>query len=171
MSSKIILPIIIIIIVLLVGVGVYTSLANLNPLKESKSTSSVAQNQVSNKVKSILPTRPNPYVAPSSNKNAEVKETAMEETKAETPKENTTNRIKTFSMSDLTSNYSESSCYVSVFKKVYDVTAYIKDHPGGERNILKGCGRVLDGMKHPGGGFMGEQVQGVLADYKIGELN
>jgi cytochrome b involved in lipid metabolism len=81
-----------------------------------------------------------------------------------------TPRVQTFTPESLATHSTDSSCYVSVASKVYDVTAYISEHPGGEKNILKGCGRVLDGMRHPGGGFMGDQVQAVLKGYQIGEL-
>jgi cytochrome b involved in lipid metabolism len=182
MSSKIILPVVLAILVLLVGVGVYASFTSLNPLKENKSLSSAVQNQAANKVKPEALNQPNPYVASSSivapTKSAEMvksdPQTPPVETKVTAPVVNTNpapiSKAKVFTASDLAANNSESSCYVSVSKKVYDVTAYIKDHPGGEKNILRGCGLVLDGMKHAGGAFTSDKIQSILAEYDIGEL-
>ena len=109
MSSKIILSIVLIILALLVGVGVYTSYANLNPLKDNKSFSTVQTSVVKN------------------------------------------------SISDLANHSSEKDCYVAVSNKAYDVSMYINMHPSG-KDILKGCGKKLDGVQHPSGSFTGSQI-------------
>ncbi len=40
---------------------------------------------------------------------------------------------KQFELSDLKSNASEKSCYLLIHGKVYDVTPFLDEHPGGER--------------------------------------
>ena len=156
MSPKIILPVILIILALLVGVGVYASFANLNPLKDNKSIASVSsvpiKETTTTKVSSAsgkLNSQINPYIQQSSTIIAPA--------------------VKTFSTTDLSLHNSEADCYVSVLNKVYDVSAYVNQHPGG-KDILKGCGKILDNIKHPGGSFTGSQIQGILKNYYIGDL-
>jgi cytochrome b involved in lipid metabolism len=179
MSFKIILPVVLVILVLLVGVGVYASFASLNPLKENKATSSLVQNPMVSKIKSVVPAQQNPYVAPvSSTKSVEMVKPESQapaiETKVTAPVVNTDPSpipsAKILTAADLSSHKSESSCYVSVSNKVYDVTAYLDQHPGGMREILRGCGQNLDGMKHAGGAFTSDKIQSILAEYEIGEL-
>jgi cytoskeletal protein RodZ len=74
MSSKIILPIVLVILVLLVGVGIYAAFANLNPLKDNKAavnTVSSVSRRPNPPAPSRQPTKPkstpvNPYVEQSS---------------------------------------------------------------------------------------------------------
>ena len=165
MSSKIILPVILIILALLVGVGVYASFANLNPLKDNKSITSVSNLPIkettttkASSVSSKLNSQINPYIQQPSTIIAPSPVATVQSP-----------AVKTFSTIDLSSHNSEADCYVSVLNKVYDVTAYINQHPGGKA-ILKGCGKILDNVIHPGGSFTGSQIQGILKDYYIGDL-
>lgn len=48
---------------------------------------------------------------------------------------------KTFTMAEIALHNDSSSCYTAVSGKVYDLTSWISQHPGGERNILKICGK------------------------------
>jgi cytochrome b involved in lipid metabolism len=158
MSFKIILPIVLVILVILVGVGVYASFANLNPLKENKAVSSnansVVRNTTQSKTFSISSTLPQQSTT------LTVSAPSIVPTLPQT---------KTLSASDLSTHNSETDCYVSVLNKVYNVTAYVDQHPGG-KDILKGCGKILDDVRHPGGSFTGPQIQGILKDYYLGEL-
>ena len=49
--------------------------------------------------------------------------------------------LPTISTHDLASNDSENSCYVTVEAKVYDVTSFLSDHPGGGDLILQYGGK------------------------------
>ncbi len=46
-----------------------------------------------------------------------------------------------FTMAEVQVHNSESSCYSTIGGKVYDLTSYIPNHPGGVRDIMKVCGR------------------------------
>lgn len=171
MSSKIILPIVLVILILLVGVGVYASFANLNPLKEktSTSTSSISISLINSKrpvllqISTAKSSITKPLESDISTKVPELIQNPLTSTV------NATSNTKTFSVTELATHSSETDCYVSVLNKVYNVTAYISQHPGGN-DILKGCGKVLDNVRHPGGSFTGPQIQAILKDYYLGEL-
>jgi len=48
---------------------------------------------------------------------------------------------KTFPLSEIQKHNSLSSCWLLINKKVYDVTGYEKNHPGGVQNISENCGK------------------------------
>jgi cytochrome b involved in lipid metabolism len=54
---------------------------------------------------------------------------------------NTTSTEKTYTLADISVHNSKTSCWTTVGGKVYDITSYVPRHPGGERNILKVCGK------------------------------
>ncbi len=77
--------------------------------------------------------------------------------------------VKTFTMADVAKNNSATSCYSVVRGKVYDLTAWISKHPGGEGAIKRMCG--VDGTA----GFTGKHggsagPEGALDRYYIGDL-
>lgn len=77
--------------------------------------------------------------------------------------------VKTFTMADVAKNNSATSCYSVVRGKVYDLTAWISKHPGGEGAIKRMCG--VDGTP----GFTGKHggsagPEGALDRYYIGDL-
>lgn len=47
--------------------------------------------------------------------------------------------LKAYTLADVSSHNNESSCWVVIHGKVYDVTKYLEDHPGGE-DVLLGVG-------------------------------
>ncbi|KKQ27723.1 MAG: hypothetical protein US42_C0006G0030 [Candidatus Magasanikbacteria bacterium GW2011_GWC2_37_14] len=51
------------------------------------------------------------------------------------------NGPKTFTLAEVAIHNSVSSCYTIVNGNVYDVTSFVPNHPGGETNILKICGK------------------------------
>lgn len=56
------------------------------------------------------------------------------------PSSSTVSNTKTFSMSDIATHNTETSCYTAINGNVYDITKYIPYHPGGKTNIMKVCG-------------------------------
>lgn len=79
------------------------------------------------------------------------------------------NTPTTYSLTDLAKHNSEASCWTAIGGEVYDLTAWIKQHPGGDRAILSICG--ADGTR----AFTGQhgnnrQANGVLTQFKIGGL-
>ena len=74
-----------------------------------------------------------------------------------------------FTMSEVQMHNSKESCYTVIDRKVYDLTAWIPQHPGGEANILKLCG--IDGT----GLFRGQhdnnpKQENILKGFYIGDL-
>ena len=45
--------------------------------------------------------------------------------------------LPTISLAELEKHSSSKSCYVTIGSKVYDVTSFLSDHPGGEDLILE----------------------------------
>ena len=92
-------------------------------------------------------------------------------TKNTPPVETYTNN---YTLSDISKHATENDCWMSIKNKVYDVTKFIPNHPGGKM-ILKGCGTdatVLfeqrpdtDKGPHP------ESANQSLENYYIGELS
>lgn len=75
-------------------------------------------------------------------------------------------------MSEVAQANSRTNCKVVINGKVYDVTAYITTHPGGDE-ILKGCGKDATAL------FIGADVNGrdhssdaerTLQRYYVGDL-
>lgn len=85
--------------------------------------------------------------------------------------ENTENQINEteLTMTLVESHNSKDSCYTVVDEKVYDITTYIPLHPGGERDIMKICGRdgsSLFNREHGGQ----QEPEEMLASFYIGDL-
>jgi Cytochrome b5-like Heme/Steroid binding domain len=72
-----------------------------------------------------------------------------------------------YTLSDVSAHSDISSCWTIINGSVYDVTAYITRHPGGQRNILKICGK--DGTSLFESQHGGEsRPESTLAQYRIG---
>lgn len=78
-------------------------------------------------------------------------------------------KVATFTMADVAKHNTASSCYTAVNGSVYDVTAWIAKHPGGEKAILGTCGKDASAAfdkKHGGQA----RPESEIANYKIGIL-
>lgn len=74
-----------------------------------------------------------------------------------------------YTSSEVALHASASSCWSIVNGSVYDLTSYISRHPGGEKNILRICGK--DGTSAFEGEHGGDsKPENILAGYKIGAL-
>jgi DMSO/TMAO reductase YedYZ heme-binding membrane subunit len=75
------------------------------------------------------------------------------------------------SQADLASNNSSNSCWVSYLNVVYNMTDYVKSHPGG-KSMLKSCGRDIAYLEnsHEGPPPSSQQFKSILDSRKIGEL-
>jgi len=51
--------------------------------------------------------------------------------------------VASYTMEQVAQHSSEPDCWTAINVNVYNVTAFINEHPGGDRNILKICG--IDG--------------------------
>lgn len=75
----------------------------------------------------------------------------------------------TFTMSDVAQHKDQTSCYTIIRSNVYDLTAWINKHPGGEGAILSICGK--DGTQAFVNKHGGKQRQETLLEtFKIGVL-
>lgn len=77
--------------------------------------------------------------------------------------------LNTYTMTDVQAANSRAKCWTVINNNVYDLTKWIDQHPGGDQNILKICGK--DGtqafeQKHGGQKKPAE----VLKGFEIGTL-
>ncbi|KAI8099484.1 uncharacterized protein BX664DRAFT_321352 [Halteromyces radiatus] len=80
--------------------------------------------------------------------------------------------MKRYTFNEVANHTSTKSCWVIYDKKVYDVTEFMMDHPGGDDLILDYAGKdvtavMKDVMEHE----HSEAAYDILADYCIGELD
>lgn len=83
----------------------------------------------------------------------------------------TNTQAKTYTLSDITKHATTTDCWMVISSKVYDVTSYIPNHPGGEK-ILAGCGKdatamfgsIKDGKGHS------DYAKSLHTDYYVGDL-
>lgn len=73
----------------------------------------------------------------------------------------------TFTMAQVAQHKTEADCYTAISGAVYDLTAFVTKHPGGDRAIFKICG--IDGTSAFQNQHGGQQKQmELLATFKIG---
>lgn len=76
---------------------------------------------------------------------------------------------KTFTLTDVAKHATEADCYAAIDGKVYDLTAWIKKHPGGDRAILSICGK--DGSSAFNGQHGSDKKpHEILAGFEVGVL-
>ena len=87
-----------------------------------------------------------------------------------TPTPTPTPTAKTsYTMAEVATHNSRSSCWTAVNSGVYDLTAWIAKHPGGPAAITKICG--VDGSKQFNEQHGGQaQAEAALAGFKIGSF-
>lgn len=74
---------------------------------------------------------------------------------------------KTFTIAEIATYNSEERCYAAIRGIVYNLTAFIQKHPGGDRNILKICGK--DGTAAFEGEHGGDpKPESTLAGFEVG---
>lgn len=80
----------------------------------------------------------------------------------------TADQLPTYTLADIATHNTAESCWTAIKGNVYDMTAFISQHPGGERGILKTCGK--DGTQD----FLGAHSRGPaeksLTNFIIGTL-
>jgi cytochrome b involved in lipid metabolism len=98
----------------------------------------------------------------------EAKEKALEEEMAKMPT-TTSTATKAITLEEVKKHSTEADCWAAINGKVYDLTAWIDKHPGGDRNILRICG--MDGTKAFEGKHGGEaKPEKILEGFAIGTL-
>lgn len=86
---------------------------------------------------------------------------------------------QTFDMDTVAKHNSRSDCWTVINGKVYDITPYVRRHPGGSE-IVRACGidgstlfntrRTADGEKVGSGTPHSSSARNILADFEIGTL-
>jgi cytochrome b involved in lipid metabolism len=80
---------------------------------------------------------------------------------------------KTYTLADVAAHASQEDCWLAIHGKVYDVTHYIKSHPGGTA-ILQGCGNdatYLFEVRPMGSGLPHSDIaRHVMQKYYIGDV-
>ncbi|KAG9939874.1 fatty acid hydroxylase, partial [Aureobasidium melanogenum] len=77
--------------------------------------------------------------------------------------------LPTIPQADVASHNTAKSCYVTVGTKVYDITPFLEDHPGGGDLIVEYGGKdVKDIMDDAASHFHSESAWEILDDYLVG---
>ena len=80
-------------------------------------------------------------------------------------------RVRIFALEDLDAHKSAQSCWVTYKGKVYDVTAFVADHPGGDDLILNNAGTNVENiMKDKDSHDHSDSAYEMLEEYVIGRL-
>jgi 4-hydroxysphinganine ceramide fatty acyl 2-hydroxylase len=83
----------------------------------------------------------------------------------------TNKRVKIYTTEDVESHKSSSNCWVTRRGKVYDVSAFLPDHPGGDDFILKFAGQDIEKvMKSPEEHDHSDSAYEMMEEYIIGRL-
>ena len=76
---------------------------------------------------------------------------------------------KTYTLADVSKHNNPSDCWTAVNGKVYEVTKWINEHPGGAKAIISMCG--IDGSSAYDGQHGGQKrPANELATFLIGDL-
>ncbi|KAJ3830932.1 cytochrome b5-like heme/steroid binding domain-containing protein, partial [Lentinula raphanica] len=80
-------------------------------------------------------------------------------------------RIKIYDASELPAHASLSTCWISYKGRVYDISGFLRDHPGGEDVILKYAGQDVERvMKDKDEHEHSDSAYDMLEEYVIGRL-
>lgn len=80
-------------------------------------------------------------------------------------------RVRIYTVEDVATHTSRSSCWITRNGKVYDVSGFLSDHPGGDDLVLKYAGKdVGDIMSDKDEHEHSESAYEMLDDFVIGRL-
>jgi 4-hydroxysphinganine ceramide fatty acyl 2-hydroxylase len=80
-------------------------------------------------------------------------------------------RVRAYSAEEVAKHNSAGSCWITRAGKVYDVTAFLQDHPGGDDLILQHAGKdVEDIMRDVVEHEHSDSAYDMLQDYAIGKI-
>ncbi|KAF5336402.1 hypothetical protein D9611_006534 [Ephemerocybe angulata] len=78
-------------------------------------------------------------------------------------------RVRIYTAEDVEAHNTATSCWISRAGKVYDVTNFLQDHPGGDDLIIEYAGKdVEEVMKDPSEHVHSESAYDMLQEYVIG---
>lgn len=80
-------------------------------------------------------------------------------------------RVRIYTAEDVATHTKASSCWVSRGTKVYDVSSFLSDHPGGDDLILQYAGKDIDKVMHDKDEHdHSDSAYAMLEEYLIGRL-
>jgi 4-hydroxysphinganine ceramide fatty acyl 2-hydroxylase len=80
-------------------------------------------------------------------------------------------RVRIYAEEDVATHASTTSCWVTRGGKVYDVTLFLNDHPGGDELVLQYAGKDIGAvMKDPSEHDHSESAYDMLEEYVVGRL-
>ena len=80
-------------------------------------------------------------------------------------------RLRIFTTEDLTVHNKKGDCWIVRNGKVYDVSAFVEDHPGGDDLILQYAGKDIgEAMDDPEEHIHSVSAYDILDEYMIGKL-
>jgi len=81
---------------------------------------------------------------------------------------------KFYTKSEIATRNTPSDCWIIISNKVYSVSKYLTDHPGGASAIIEYCGsdatQGFATQNKPNGGGHSSQARSQLSEYQIGTL-
>lgn len=77
--------------------------------------------------------------------------------------------MPTFTLAEVAQHNNDADCYAAINGYVYDLTAWIDQHPGGDRNILRICGTDGSDAYNQQHG-RNREAQNILAGFEVGTL-
>lgn len=82
-----------------------------------------------------------------------------------------TKQQRIFALADVANHATRKSCYVSYKGKVYDITTFMPDHPGGDDIILEWAGKDIGQiMADPSSHVHSRSAYEMMDEYLVGEL-
>jgi len=80
-------------------------------------------------------------------------------------------RLRIFTTDDLAVHNKKGDCWITRNDKVYDVSAFVEDHPGGDDLILQYAGKDIgEAMDDPEEHIHSVSAYDMLDEYMIGKL-
>lgn len=80
-------------------------------------------------------------------------------------------RLTFYTSEDVENHKTGSDCWISRHGKVYNISQFVPDHPGGDDILLEYAGKDIDGvMENPDEHFHSESAYAMLDEYVIGRL-
>ncbi|XP_052166065.1 cytochrome B5-like protein [Oryza glaberrima] len=76
--------------------------------------------------------------------------------------------FRSYTKEEISAHNTRTDCWVIIKDKVYDVTSYVEEHPGGDAILNNAGGDSTEGFFGPQHGF---RVFEIIEDFCIGELN
>lgn len=79
-----------------------------------------------------------------------------------------------FTLNEVAVNNSRNSCWLIIDSKVYDVTSYLREHPGGSGEILPVCGKeatnAFNTMNKSSSKGHSPKASEILSGYLVGSI-